>query len=226
MPDTKPMFLPIMEDSRSGAVNLPGLMGSPHPDNAALFPIGTYPIMASGQYVGTLFPLMDPIQPQPMPMPPEVSSVAMPNGVTASGIPPVMLEPPMPQEVLSLPPQTAPDPSSSPALAPPLPTAVSPVLQAFPPWQQPIPEVPNYPPQQLPMPVVDNPGPLPGGNLQADPIAVQQTSGMSSLVQAVQSLLEQQQQGQQQAADRNTIRAGIPEPNTGQVLWEQSWGNG
>ena len=218
------MFLPIMEDNRTGAVNLPGLMGSPHPDNAATFPIGTYPIMASGQYVGTLFPLADPIPPQPLPMPPEVQSVALPVGVSAAGIPPVELPAPMPQEVLAIPPDRGPDLSVTPALAPPLPTSVSPIQQAWPPMPQPIPQVPNYPPQQLPMPSVDNPQPLPGGDLQADPIAMQQTSGMMSLVDAIRSLMDQQQQGQQQADGRNTLRAGIPEPNLGTVVWEQNWG--
>lgn len=224
MPDTKPMFLPIMEDNRTGAVNLPGLMGSPHPDNAATFPIGTYPIMASGEYVGTLYPLADPIPPQPMPLPVEVAPVSMPAGITAAGIPPVELPTPLPQEVLSIPPTPGTEISSTPALAPPLPTSVSPVLQAWPPMPQPIPQVANYPPQELPLPVVDSPMPIPGGNLMADPIALSQQSGMMSLIEALQSLLQQQQQGQAQADGRNVIRAGIPEPNTGQVVWEQNWG--
>ena len=223
MPDTKPMFLPIMEDNRTGAVNLPGLMGSPHPDNAMTFPIGTYPIMGAGEYTGTLFPLADPIPPQPLPMPPEVQSVALPAGTSAAGIPPVELPAPMPQEVLAIPPDRGPDLSVTPALAPPLPTSVSPIQQAWPPMPQPIPQVPSYPPQQLPMVVVDNPQPLPGGDLQADPIAVQQTSGMMALTGAIQALLEQQRGGLTHAQERNNIHAGIPEANLGTVVWSRDW---
>lgn len=217
-----PMFLPISE-SAQGAVFLPGLAGDPHSQTQAMFPPGTYPIMGSGEYTGTLYPLADPVPPQPMPLPPEVQPVAMPAGLGSQGLPPVEMPQPMPQEILAIPPgQGAELPGAQP-LAMPLPTAVPPIQQAFPPWPQQLPQVYNEPPQQLPMPQVGLEAALPSP-MAGEPIAITQEPGILSLRNALQSAREQAADLAANTDGRNVLRAGIPEPNTGQLVWEHTWG--
>ena len=140
MPQLRPQFLPIRETDQ-GQVYLPGLAGGPEAANPGLFPPGTYPIPASGEYTGTLFPLADPIPPQPMPLPPEIASVAMPGGMMEYGIPPMELPAPPPLEFPDFPLPAGADVPGLQSLAEPLPTSLASTLPALPPMSVPFPDV-------------------------------------------------------------------------------------
>lgn len=175
---SKPMFLPISENA-SGGVFLPGLAPEPA-STAMMFPPGTYPIMASGEYVGTLFPLADPLPPPQMPYMPDAAQVAHTLGINPDSLAP--LAEPLPTSVNpeqpALPPMTPPFPEidggplpspelpslpsmDSPsldmaALARPLPTTVNAVQEALAPGGIPFPDLPFLPPPE-PQPITTLP---------------------------------------------------------------------
>lgn len=284
MPNSSSMFLPISETA-TGSVFLPGLAGDPHSQTQAMFPPGTYPIMgsrsAAGDFTGTLYPLADPIVPQPMPLPPEVQGVAMPataitgrldsladplppqpmpmpvdaplaampagSGAT-DNLPDYPMPTPDPQQIMSIPPNTGLQTPDASALAQPLPTSVSPTQMAWPPMPQPIPDVPLQQPMSLPLPEIPlqmpdvlpipsidavAPGmlPLPGMTLQAplpspaaaEPLAVTQTPGMTALIEAMRDVDTNAKRLDEIQGNRNTLRGDVPQPNLGQVVWEQKW---
>lgn len=140
-----PMFLPISESGQT--VTLPGLAPDPS-GSAPLFPPGTYPIMGSGEFTATLYPLADPLPPSPLPLPPEVASVALPSlgQVPTSGIQPVPAGMPLPTDMPQLPNYTPGELPLAP-LGDQLPTSVLPFQQAWPPMPEPTPQVPLLPPE-------------------------------------------------------------------------------
>jgi hypothetical protein len=122
-PTSMKMFLPI-QVQQGGLVNLPGLAPEPA-GGTVLFPPGTYPIMASGDQTATLMPLADPLPPSPVPLPPEVANVALPEDALVQGLPQLELPVPEPPELPELPlPPGASVPGAQP-LGDPLPTSVS-----------------------------------------------------------------------------------------------------
>lgn len=170
-PDPK-MFLPIVERD-GGGVFLPGLAPDPS-GSIPIMPPGTYPIMGSGEFTGTLMPLADPLPPSPLPLPPEVASVALPEDALTQGIPQLEVQPPEPPELPELPPHAdAPLPGVEP-LAEPLPTSVPEVQRAWPPMLEPAAAVPAYG-----MPAVPSPEVAPAGaNLEQLLAALTQDRGL------------------------------------------------
>lgn len=229
------MFLPLSETGQS--VTLPGLAPDPA-GGAPLFPPGTYPIMGSGEFTATLYPLADPMPPPPMPLPPEVTSVALPIGASAGGIPSVSAQPPLPAQMPYLPEQSPGPAMPPPGLSEALPTSVMPFQMAWPPMPEPTPQVPLYPPQPagydapqlfpaqaLPMPEV----PLPGPAFPTEPAQAllgSVTSGMQALAETLQSVQNHDQGLRDFRDNRSVLRAPVPENNLGQVLWERHFGNG
>jgi len=254
-----PMFLPINETGQS--VTLPGL--APEPGGTApLFPPGTYPIMGSGDYTGTLYPLADPLPSPGIPLPAEVAPIALPPGMEPGGILPQELIPPAPLDF----PQMPQDFQQSPGIAPltdPLPTSVQSFQQAWPPFPEPAPQVPLYPPEGMPMPqveaappamlpppevpilaaesltpfpVVESPPPgmlpLPDVALQGPalptfettPLTGPTTSGMQSLVEAMQGVVGHDDRLRAFREGRNVLRAPVPDANLGRVVWEKTFG--
>jgi hypothetical protein len=187
----KPMFLPISE-SASGGVFLPGLAPEPA-STAMMFPPGTYPIMASGEYVGTLFPLADPLPPPQMPYMPDSAQVAHALGINPDSLAP--LAEPLPTAVdpdqRALPPMSVPFPEmpylaqpevapisteANPlpsldmaSLAPPLPTSTAPGREPMPPASEPFPDVPFLPPPD-PQPITSVPQ-VASGTLDTAPLS-------------------------------------------------------
>lgn len=227
-----PMFLPINETGQS--VTLPGL--APDPGGARpLFTLDMVPIPASGEYAGTLWPLADPTPIQGMPLPPEVSPVAMPSGASPGGIPPVQLPMPFAPEMPNLP-GMAPAELSAAPLGDPLPTSVMAFQQAWPPFPEPTPQVPLIPPGMAPIPDVGYAPPsltplpdvrLPGPampTLPGEPLTGAATQGWGALLDALASVRGQQQDLRDFTQGRSILRAPVPEPNTGQVIWQQHFG--
>lgn len=229
-----PMFLPLLETGQQ--VTLPGLAPDPG-GSAPTFPPGTYPIMGSGEFTSTLYPLADPPVIRPMPLPPEVSSVALPSGSSPGGLQPVDIPGPSALDM----PQV---PSSSPGelplspLADSLPTSMMQFQQAWPPFPEQMPQVPLIPPgmaqlpdvgyapaQLAPMPDVQLPGPaMP--TAPGEPLTGGAAQGWQSLLEAVMSARDQQDRLQQFGQERSILRAPIPEANTGRTIWEQHFGGG
>lgn len=249
---SKPMFLPISENA-SGGVFLPGLAPEPA-STAMMFPPGTYPIMASGEYVGTLFPLADPLPPPTMPYMPDTAPVAHSIGLNTDSLAPLAeplptsvspeqpalppmsvpfpelpyLPPPTPEPITTVP-QTEPGTLDTAPLSRPLPTSRSPVQEPLAPDVTPLPEV------RLPTPEPVREIAIPDGTVRDTPSALPASTGdvatmqgrpvLGDLAESLRMLTDRQKELAAFNEHRSRLRAGEPNPNLGNVIWQRQWGN-
>jgi hypothetical protein len=247
----KPMFLPISE-SASGGVFLPGLAPEPA-STAMMFPPGTYPIMASGDYVGTLFPLADPLPPPQMPYMPDSAQVAHSLGINPDSLSPLadplptsvspdlpalppmsvpfpdlpFLPPPQPEPITTVP-QTEPALLDTAPLSRPLPTSRQPIQEPLPPDTTPLPDV------RLPNPEPMRDIAIPNGNLNTAAPALPAPEGevatiqgrpvLGDLTEVLKLLADRQATLAAHTEGRSRLRAGEPNPNLGNVVWQRQWG--
>ena len=79
------------------------------------------------------------------------------------------------------------------------------------------------PPGLMPLPELPLAAPLPAPAAAA-PITFQQQPGIADLLQALRDVAEGRKHLHDVQEERSRLRAPVPQPNLGKIVWEQSWG--